>query len=111
MDLEVKVRKRLQNLKYGFMNFVIVLFNMIIKLQVFLRDKYFFVLYDYQYIILKDDNIYEKMLYYFKYEGWIDCFVICGIGNYWYFYKQFFNIFYLEKQFVFILLNWFLDEN
>lgn len=31
-DLEVKVRKRLQNLKHGFMSFAIVLFNTITKL-------------------------------------------------------------------------------
>lgn len=31
-DLEVKVRKRLQNLKHGIMNFAIVMFNTITKL-------------------------------------------------------------------------------
>lgn len=104
-DLEVKVRKRLQNLKHNIMNFAIVMFNTITKLQVFPRDKHSFASYDYQYTISKDDNTHEKMLYYFKYEGWTDCSVTCGTGNYRYFYKQFFNIFYLEKHFAFTQFN------
>lgn len=47
----------------------------------FPRNRHAYASYDYQYIVSKDDNTHERMMYYYKYEGWTDCSVTCGTGN------------------------------
>ncbi|XP_062607950.1 LOW QUALITY PROTEIN: A disintegrin and metalloproteinase with thrombospondin motifs 3-like [Saccostrea cucullata] len=52
-----------------------------LKVLVYPGNRNTYASYEYQYTISKDDNTHEKMMYYYKYEGWTDCSVTCGTGE------------------------------